>query len=709
LVILSSFVVRTSSFTQMLIFDQLNKADRHLRVLSWLVAAGMAVLMAGLWWIQVVRSRHYVEDERNQSYRTVRVPAPRGKVLDRNGVALAENRPTYNVNLYLEDRSWRESVQKEYKRLETAVRGSATVPRKLSFMDRLLSVFGRKAATTQPRRLTSAERQQLGRMARYSVTSNIVARLSAMLGQPLTLDEAKFHRHYNQSLALPLPILTSMTSTQVARLQEQALNLPGLDMEIQPTRVYPQGTLAAHVLGYLTRSDESAEDELAFYNYRLPDYRGLFGIEKTYDDDLRGRAGAKSVLVNNLGYRQTETILAPVEPGRNVTLTIDARIQRVAEEALANARGAATRPTRGAAVVLDVRTGEVIALASSPTFNPNDWLPYLPRAIWNTYTNEDAAPLQNRAIYGNFAPGSTFKIFVGLAGLEAGTLDPDDLVHVKENPREGGKGHYAVPGKIFRDTAPPGDYDFKRAFIKSSNGYFIEHGLRAGAERIVLMAERFGFGSRTDIALQESRGFLPTREWIRQNRGGWSPAAIGNLSIGQGELDVTPLQMAVAVAAVANGGRVLAPQLVLNVREVDELVPPNDNTLVVPSVRRDAQISRAHLDVVREAMVADTLDPDGTAFAAFHRGDKKTPLIPDYPVCGKTGTAQVFRNGSFHHWTVWFASYAPFNDPRYSVVVMVDGGSSGGGTCAPVAAEIYKALKYRDENPASRQPSLAIR
>jgi penicillin-binding protein 2 len=635
-----------------------------------------------------VRSRQYVEDLRTQSYRTVRVPAPRGKILDRNGIALAENRPTYNISLYLEDRSWREAVQKEYKRVEAEARKTALAPRKPKVFEKFLALFGYKPSLTQARRLTLAERTEIGKNVRYIATSNIVWQLGDVLGQQYILDRKKFEQHYERRRALPLPVAPSLTADQIARFQELGTRLPGVDMEVQPTRVYPYTNLAAHVLGYLTRTEESVEDELSFYNYRLPDYRGLSGIEASMDDELRGRAGAKSVLVNNLGYRQSETILSPVEPGKNVTLTIDAEIQRVAERELANA-GGAERPTRGAAVVLDVQTGEVIALASAPAFDPNDWIPYLPHAVWDTYTNKDIAPLNNKAVFGNYAPGSTFKIMVALAGLEAGTLDTNEVFDIRSP--------HIVRGHAFKDVAgaaSPGEYNFRRAFIKSSNGYFIEQGIRVTPERIVDLAQQFHFGQKTGLPLQESPGLLPTRQWLRANRRGWSDIATGNLSIGQGDLDVTPLQLTVAMAAVANGGKVLAPQLVASVRAPDEFAVPGQNQ-IQPMIRDQVRVSASTMTTIREAMLADVEDQEGTAHKAFYPGGRQQ--LKHFRVGGKTGTAQVERNGRWHHYTVWFSSWAMTDHPRYAVVVMVDHGASGGGTCAPVALEIYRALEYREQ------------
>ena len=672
----------------MLIFDQLNRADRHLRVLSWTIAAGLIVLLGGLWWVQVVRSRHYVEDQRSQSYRTVRVPAPRGKIYDRNGVVLADNRPSYNVSLYLEDRAWRQRVQQTYRTTEAAARKSALVPRQPSTMEKFFSFFGYKPNLTQTRRLTLAERTQLGRAARYTVTSNIVWELGTIIGQTLIVDEAKFHRHYERSLALPMPIRSGLTVTEVARLQARGLSLPGLEMDIQPLRVYPQSNVAAHVVGYLRRSIESNEDELSFYDYRLPDFRGVSGIESGLDEELRGRAGGKSVLVNNLGYRQSETVWSPIEPGKHVTLTIDTTIQRATEQALrlANAEG----PIRAAAVVLDCRNGEIIAMASAPTFNPNKWVPGITPEDFRIYNDTNSTPMLNRAIYGGFTPGSTFKIMVAIAALEAG-LNPNEIYHSEGLIRVSGR-HRPIG-----DTAGPGNFDFRRAFIKSSNPYFIHHGWKVGRDPIISVAQRLHFGERTGIPLgQDSPGVVPTLDWIRRNRGGWSQLDTANISIGQDPLKVTPLQMAVAVAAVANGGKVLWPQLVRRIAGENELV--TGPVTVQPRVRDELQVNPRTLDLIRRAMVADVEDSEGSGKEAY---------VPGFRVCGKTGTAEVWKGEKKDHYDVWFASYAPYEDPRYSVVVMVEYGASGGKTAAPIAGRIYRALQYREQHPpAANKDSL---
>lgn len=674
----------------MLIFDQLHKADRHLRLVSWLIAAGLAVLLGGLWWVQVVRSRQFAEDQFNQSYRTVRVPAPRGKIMDRNGVVLAENRPVYSVSLYLGDRSWRQSVLAHYKAAKEAARRVGARQRPPSTMEKVLSWFGYEPSLVQLRRLSRDEETALGRAARYTVTSNIVAQLGEVLGQRLTLDATNFHKHYNQSLVLPLPILSGLDAAQVARLHERGLRMPGVDMEIQPMRAYPRGTLAAHVVGYMRKSEESAEGELAYFDYRLPDYRGFSGLEYSLDHELRGKAGSKSVQVNNLGYRQNETILSPVEAGHDITLTIDAEIQRVAEYELSRAPHVWPVTIRGAAVVLDCRTGEIVAMASAPTFDPGNWVPGISRENFRAYHDTNTTPMLNRAIFGGYAPGSTFKTVVALAGLEAGTMKPQALVRLVPNPRKAGHSICYVGKQSFDDTAPPGDYDFIRAFKKSSNTYFITNGLMVGRDAIIRMAEQLHFGERTGIPLaQDSRALLPTREWLQQRRLRWYEVDTGNLSIGQGYVTVTPLQMAVAMAAVANGGRVLWPQLVLATNSQDKIVDHSQRYPIRPHVRNQLAVSPRTFQIIHQAMLADTEDGDGSG--RFSR-------VEGFRVCAKTGTAQIEDAGGkvVDHMT-WMASFAPYEDPRYAVVVMVQSGKSGGDTCAPVAKGIYEALKKREK------------
>lgn len=661
----------------MLIFDQLKKNDPQLRLLTAVVLLGLCLLAAGLWWVQIVSFRDYQANLQTQSYRTVRIPAVRGRILDRNDVPLAENLPTYNICLYLEE--LRPEFDAAYTR-EVARKKAALKAAMAAEENRL----GRPLNKTEKRRFTllPADRNHLRQRARYSVSTNAVARVGEWINQPLWLDPTNFLKHYQRSLALPYPILKDLSSAQVARFREQATSARGVDIETQSTRSYPFETTAAHLLGYLRADDSSAAGEEAFFSHRLPDYAGVIGIEAGFDRQLRGRAGAKSVLVNNIGYRQAENVWRPAEPGNNVRLTIDLRIQQAAERALP-VYGAATR---GAAVVMDVNSGDLLAVVSLPAFNPNHYVERrFPPGEWDRLTDPQLRPQINRATQENYAPGSVFKPVVGLAALDAG-LDPAAVYHVQPHPSLPGRGCIYVGRRPVIDLAAPGPYDFRRALIRSSNAYFITNGLQAGIERILLLAQRLHLGERVGLPTgQETSGQIPSPAHVRS---GWSDGDTANICMGQGQIAVTPLQMAVMTSAIANGGKVLLPRLVDRVEPMEPV--PGQPARVFPSgqVRNHLGIRPDHLATVREAMLGDVEDPEGTG---------KGAAIPGFRISGKTGTAQVAnqRNQIVDQIT-WFISFAPFEQPKYAVVVMVEGGVFGGTTCAPIARKIYQAILERD-------------
>ncbi|HZR16571.1 MAG TPA: penicillin-binding transpeptidase domain-containing protein [Verrucomicrobiae bacterium] len=658
----------------MLVFDQLKKDDPQLRALTLIVLSGLSILLAGLWWVQIVSARDYQESLENQSFRTVRIPAVRGSILDRNHVVLAENRPTYNVSMYLEE--LRKPFDAAYfQELARARR------RKDQELAQLETQLGRRLTKKERKQflLSVPEKNVLRAEARGEVASNVVMQISQRLQQPVAFQPSKFEKHYETRLALPYPLIENLDPTNIARFEEQSTSPMGVDLEVQSTRVYPYQSTAAHLLGYLKRNDESAEGEEAFFSYRLPDYRGELGIEFGFDKELRGTAGAKSVLVNNVGYRQAENVWSPAEAGHNVVLTIDLHIQQVAEAALRNVRGPTTR---GAVVVMDVHTGDVLAMASSPTVDPNE-------LVHGVTTNEmnrinDLHAQRNRATQENYAPGSIFKTVVGLALLEAG-FNPNELYRVQENPERPGRGCIYVHGHRIRDTAPPGDYNFRRALMRSSNSYFITNGLRLGPERIIRLGQRFHLGERFGLPLhQETPGSFP-----KQIDPGWTDRKTANLSIGQDPVLVTPLQVAVLFSALANGGKVLLPRL------VDRIEPHDPSTGEQPMrfssrVRDEVGVSQRSMKILQEAMLADTEDPEGTGKAA---------VVPGLRICGKTGTAEIQneRNADTGQ-TTWFASFAPYENPRWAVVVMVEDGASGGTTCSPVAKPIYTALLELDRH-----------
>ncbi len=635
----------------MFVFDQLNQ-DRRLAALAAGIVVGLLVLLGGLWWVQIVASKRYEANLQKQSFRTVRVPALRGKILDRNGIALADNRPQYNVNLYFEDLldlftfEYTNTVRKAYL-----------------------------AQNPEVKRIPQADRNTLWMEARYRAVSNIAHRVTSALGQPRILEKQRFATHYTSFPYVPFPIASHLTPQQVAMFAEQLTAIQGLEMESQATRVYPHKTSASHVLGYVKKLTQPGEDEDFTYKYCLPYFTGVSGIEGLFDAELQGRAGVKSLLVNSMNYRQREEILRPVEPGKDVQLTIDLPLQQAAEKALATVMP----NVRGAVVVMDVRNGDVLALVSAPAFDPNAFPNGISHADWARLNDEKHSHIFNRATMGLYQPGSIFKIISGLACLEAGVLNPDTPVF---NP-----GHAVIGKRKIDDTAPAGDYDFVRAFKKSSNTYFIHYALLAGLPKLLETGHRFHLGERTGVLpQQESAGYFPRYEEVR---GAWSAGNLANVSIGQ-EITVTPIQMAVMTSSIANGGKVFWPRLV---KQAGSRMPASlSPSFMAGGVREDLNLAPQHVELLHRAMAADVDDSDGTGREAF---------LPGFRIGGKTGTAEVKRGKALEDKITWFASFGPVENPRFAVVVMVQSGASGGRTCAPVARKIYESIQKREMGSAN--------
>lgn len=647
----------------MLIFDQLKRGDSRLRWLAAGVLGGMFVLIAGLWVVQIVNFKHYEKDLKTQSYRTVRLPAVRGRIMDRNGIILAESRPSYNVDLFLED--LRPYFQMQYSNS---------------------LAYAKKAKWN----LNAANKAELGRFSRYAVASNLVGRVSRYLQTPLSITESEFHRHYQSRTSLPFPAAENLTPTQVARFAEMGSTLPGVNLEVQSLRYYPLHETAAHLLGRVARTDRSEDDEDIAYDYRLPDFKGIIGVEATFDEQLRGDSGGKSVLVNNLCYRQAESVWLPPSPGDDVVLTIDAGVQQAAEKSL-KAQGA---DIRGAVVVLDVWNGDILAMASAPTFDPNDFVPSISHEEYAKLNDPETTPLINRATYAQYPPGSIFKIVVGLAALESHAVNPKEEWF--------SKGYYQLTpkSKPIGDTAGAGYFDFHRAFIKSSNPYFIHFGMKAGLDNILQMGQEFCLGQKTGIPTrQELSGYFPkpgTRTKYIGNA--WRDGDTANLCIGQGEILVTPLQMAVMASTIANGGTVYWPRLVNRLETEDNGFRKITETFPAGRIRNQVKLDPAHLRLVQESMRDDVAAEEGTGSRA---------AVAGWQVCGKTGTAEIKHGRTLVKKITWFVSYAPFDAPKYAVVAMVDGGRSGGKTCAPIAKKVYEALQKMEQPKATPPLDLA--
>jgi len=667
----------------MLFFDQLKKNDPQLRLVAVMLTVGLLILLIGLWWVEVVSGRTYQTHLEIQSYRTVRIPAIRGRILDGTGTnVLAENRPRYNLSLNLD--ALRPKFDLAFGQLKKQV-VAAQKQRLAAQETRLGRSLNKKER--QAFAITTEEWEHVRQQARLQVVAGMVADISRRMATNIVFDPVKFERAYATRLAMPYPVLSSLSPQQIARFEENFTNFTVAELDLQSEREYPLGTTAAHVLGYVRRDDSSAQGEEAFFSYRLPDYSGISGIEGRYNNVLRGNAGTESVLVNNLGYRQSENVWSQPEPGHSVVLTLDLDIQQAAEASLAQHQG---KDARGAVVVMDVRNGDILAMVSSPTFNPD-------------YSQNDQTrmldpflkPENNRAMQENLAPGSIFKTVVAIAVLENG-LNPNETYHVDPNPDRPDKGCYMLGHRKIRDEAPPGDYNFKKAFIHSSNSYFVHDGLQvAKAENIVRVGEEFHLGERTGLfPRHETGGNFPTLGNVQASD--WRDGDTANLCIGQGDIAVTPLQMAVMVSAIANGGTVLWPRLAQRIEPLEAGSGGAVTNFPAGLIRGHVSVHPRTLNLLHEAMLADVGEKDGTGTAA---------AVPGMKICGKTGTAQVEdAAGRETGRNLWFASYAPYDNPHYAVVVMVQstGGGFGGTLCAPIAHDIYAAILKKETAPPAR-------
>ncbi len=529
--------------------------------------------------------------------------------------------------------------------------------------------------------------------ARGNVASRAVTELGRQLGEPLALDLKKFMRSYEQERAMPFTILSDLDDGQIARFHEKYHGGLGADLVLQPVRSYPNDTTAAHLLGELRQDDSSLEGEESFFNYRLPDYRGVTGIEGKCNPALHGRAGVESVLVNNMGYRMADDVGTPPQPGADVTLTIDLDLQRAAEQALATEiQKFPGNKINGAVVVMDVRNGDVLAMVSSPVFDPNDFAQGISPEKYRQIQELEAE--KNRATFENYAPGSIFKPVVALAALDNG-LNPFEIYRVQANPSKPDRGCIYIGKRKIEDTALPGDYDFKRALIHSSNSYFIWFGMQtAHIENIVALGKKFHFGERTELfANQETKGVFPTATQVLK-RSGWTDGETANVCIGQGAVDVTPIQIAVAYSAIANGGTVFWPRIISRISSPDFSGADAVTNFPAAQVRDHLGVKPRSLKILRDAMFADVQGGEGTGRKA---------AVAGLNICAKTGTAQVQdeRNRLTGH-NYWFASFAPAESPHYAVVVLLQSptlGGSGGDNCAPIAHDIYETMVRKENAP----------
>jgi len=613
------------------------KTSARLKLLAWLCAFMFAALGTRLWFVQVLASADYQRQVQHNSVRTITLPAPRGRIMDMNGVLLAGNRRSLVV-----------TVDRQH-----------TAPNLLRELSALSKVTG------------------------------------VPLGDLRTRLQSNRYLPYT-----PVPVAFDVSKRVAFYLGENEDAFPGVDVADLQVRTYPDGTLAAHAVGSVGAINAEEIKDPRFANYDPNAIIGKTGVERTYETYLHGHLGQVRYQVNSAGHVLSSLTRKPAVAGDDVVLTIDSKVQRLAQSSLVlgqkAAHGAGFKAPAGAVVVMEPKTGQIRALASSPTFDPNVFVEGLTKKRYKQLFDDPkhAAPLFDRAVQAAYPPGSTFKPFVSLAALKEGYAgltgsyscpasyafpgDTSGATFDNWNPVNSGFISLATALKISCDTVfYQFGADFYRAYRDTNQPNQVQNDLRA-----------FGFGRTTGIDIPaENGGLIPTPHWKSTHfepttadpfAATWLPADNILMAIGQGSVAVTPLQLAVGYSAIANGGKVMRPHL------VDRIDRPGGRVvkLLRPRVDQRLPFTRDQIDYVRTALMG-VVQPGGTADTAF----AGFPLS-QIPVAAKTGTAQVppFQDYS------WFAAMAPAYDPKYVVVALVEQAGHGSETAAPVVRRILEGL-----------------
>jgi penicillin-binding protein 2 len=470
-------------------------------------------------------------------------------------------------------------------------------------------------------------------------------------------------------------LLSNVDWPTVALLEAHQMDLGGISVSPEPLRNYRFDGLFAHAFGYMGEINGAELGREAFSDYRMGDVIGKTGLEKRLERYLKGVDGSRQVEVNSLGRIIQEMAEHSPVPGSRIVLTVDYDIQHSLEEAFGDASGAG--------VVLNPNTGEILAMVSRPSYDPNVFSGGIPAEKWKELTADEQHPLTNKAISGQYAPGSVFKIVMAVAGLEERAITPQELVYCR--------GYTKFGGRRFRcwKRRGHGKMDLHRALVQSCDVYFYELGQRLGIDKIAEHAQNLGLNRPTGIDLEgEKPGLIPTRVWKKKTRKEpWYPGENLNAAIGQGYILVTPIQLANLVAAIANGGTVYRPQLVKRVEDYrGEVV----NRLAA-EVRYDAPLSAKTLQLVTQALEGVVSEKRGTGGRVRMKGIR---------VAGKTGTAQVVRMKQDEEESedvpekyrdhALFAAFAPVDDPEIAVAIIVEHGGHGGSAAAPIAGQVLE-------------------
>ncbi len=493
----------------------------------------------------------------------------------------------------------------------------------------------------------------------------------------LTLDRAemaeRWEKNKGRARYYPIVLASNISRDQVEIVEENRLRLPGVEIEMKPVREYYSGVLAAHLLGYIGEVSEDELDDKGYEDYNPGDYIGKNGIERGWEQELHGSDGGRQLEVDARG-RVLRTVSETYPAvGNSVVLTIDLNVQQQAERAFGD--------QAGAAVAMDVNTGEILAFVSNPGFDPALFSGKLPAEKWQEYLDDKRHPLENKALTGQYPPGSIFKIITALAGLEDGKINESTSVNCN--------GSYDLGTSTFKcwNKRGHGTTSLKKSLRESCDVYYYQLGEQLGVDRIAATAKKFMLGSPLGIGLNnEKSGMIPSAEW-KQKRFGkrWYHGETLPVAIGQGYVLMTPIQMASMIATVANEGTIYRPHLVKRIVDADGKLLKEFK----PEALGSTGISVDKFRLIKQGLYSVVNDAGGTGAAA---------RLGDIKVAGKTGTSQVVKLRSSKQSTPYqfrdhalFVAFAPYDKPEIAVAVVIEHGEHGGSAAAPIAGRILRA------------------
>ncbi len=597
--------------------------QRMIEVAFIAAAFAFAAMATAYWYTQIVRGDYYFRLSENNRLRSVAVTAARGVIYDRKGVALAENEPSYTLYLY------RRETKNLAASIDTAV---------------------------------------------------------ALLGLPREDVERRVARYRTYFDFVPIALAENLTIGEVAAIEARGAEHPEFAVGVGQRRLYTKTSSAAQTLGYLS---EATPNQIAAQpdRYRPGVAIGQRGVESAYQDLLAGRDGERRIIVDSFGHETAEESRVDPVPGRNLTLTIDQRVQDVAERYF--------RDRVGSAVAMDPKTGQILALVSAPSYDPNLFSRRMTGAEWATLVDNPFHPLQNRAIQNVYSPGSAFKVFLAVEGLAGGYITPDTKVYCP--------GYATFYGRAFKCHKKEGHgwVNLREAIRGSCDVYFYTLGKKMGIEKIAEAARAFGFGQPTGLDLpNEKSGLVPSEEWsAKVRKAHWYPSETISVAIGQGPLLVSSVQLARGLAGLVNGGRFPRPHLFLSAQD-----PQSGSRFeYVDEVEPRMKIAPSIVEEVEDAMWAVVNEPGGTAYLS---------KLPGVELCGKTGSVQVVAQKDTKKESslpfekrdhAWFIGFAPKRDPKIVVAVFIEHGQHGASAAAPLARDLVAAY-FGVPNPHPAEP-----